>query len=210
MDTSHMAPKRFFIMLVNFFLMLVLFTQKHKRMLYYYPSLPGFHKHTVCSLVSNLYELCLKGNNKKTSLNASQQQSPLDSEVISHKLLIPWFKCTLLVYLRLTSQPFFITANTKKFQVHINNCNRTEWSPVRSVIIRVTLFCGSNCRGLWSFFTSSPVNNIRCHVSTAGEPEFDQRIKFPYKAGMSRKGSLPSAKLLWQTKTWSNFEHATE
>ena len=190
--------------------MLVLFTQKHKRMLYYYPSLPGFHKHTVCSLVSNLYELCLKGNNKKTSLNTSQQQSPLDSEAISHKLLIPWFKCTLLVYLRLTSQPFFITINTKKFQVHINNCNRTEWSPVRSVIIRVTLFCDSNCRGLWSFFTSSPVNNIRCHVSTAGEAEFDQRIKFPYKAGMSLKESLPPAKLLWQTKTWSNFERATE
>ena len=70
-------------------LMLVSFTQKHERMLYYYPSLPGFHKHTVCSLVSNLYELCLKGNNKKTSLNTSQQQSRLDSEAISHKVLIP-------------------------------------------------------------------------------------------------------------------------
>ena len=44
----------------------------------------------------------------------------------------------------------------------------------------------------------------------AGEAEFDQRIKFPYKAGMSLKESLPPAKLLWQTKTWSNFERATE
>ena len=105
---------------------------------------------------------------------------------------------------------FFITANTKKFQVHINNCNRTEWSPVQSVIIRVTLFCDSNCCGLGSFFTSSPVNSIRCHVSTAGEAEFDQRINFPYKAGMLLKGSLPPAKLLWQTKRWSNFEGATE
>ena len=37
----------------------------------------------------------------------------------------------------LTSQPFFITANTKKFQVNINNGNRTEWSPIQSVIMRV-------------------------------------------------------------------------
>ena len=57
---------------------------------------------------------------------------------------------------------------------------------------------------------SLPVNNIRCHVSTAGEAEFDQRINFPYKAGMLLKESLPPAKLLWQTKTWSNFERATE
>ena len=60
------------------------------------------------------------------------------------------------------------------------------------------------------FLHHHPLKNIRCHVSTAGEPEFDQRIKFPYKAGMSLKGSLPPAKLLWQTKTWSNFERATE
>ena len=86
-----MVPKSFFIMLVNFFIMLVLFNQKHERkaLLLVYPSLPGFHRHRVCSLVSNLCELCLKGNNKKTSLNTSQQQSPLDSESISHKLLIP-------------------------------------------------------------------------------------------------------------------------
>ena len=51
------------------------------------------------------------------------------------------------------------------------------------------------------FFTSSPVNNIRCHASTVAEAEFDQRVNFPYKAGMTLKKSLPSAKLLWQTKT---------
>ena len=60
------------------------------------------------------------------------------------------------------------------------------------------------------FFTSPPVNKIRCHVCTVAEAEFDQCINFPYKAGMSLKKSLPPAKLLWQTKTWSNFEGATE
>ena len=86
-----MAPKRFFIMLVNFFINAsVIYTKTPENaVLLVYPSPPGFHRHTVCSLVSNLYELCLKGNDKKTSFNTSQQQSPLDSEAISHKLLIP-------------------------------------------------------------------------------------------------------------------------
>ena len=189
MYTSHMAP----IMLVNFFNNASVIYRKTREnaVLLVYPSLPGFHRHTVCSLVSNLYELCLKGNNKKTSLNTSQQQSPLDSESISHKLLIPWFKCTLLVYLRLTSQPFFITDNTKKFQVHINNCNKTEWSPVQSVIIRVTLFCDSNCRGLWSSFTSSPVNNIRCMSCLHGRwgPVWPA-YKFPLQSGDVAKREL--------------------
>ena len=82
-----MAP----IMLVNFFNNASVIYRKTREnaVLLVYPSLPGFHRHTVCSLVSNLYELCLKGNDKKKSLNTSQQQSPLDSEAISHKLLIP-------------------------------------------------------------------------------------------------------------------------